>query len=175
LAAEGISRRGVADGRGVGASHRARGSHAFRCVSAYGVRRVARDGSLQQTCLAVQCRPEVVVVPTFRSAFACHVRTQQTWVTGSAGEANNRSRREGDSEQNAEPTTSARTRLGPSAMAVNNRCWRRVLPRRAPGPPTRQPRWGGYSLFAELALPVTHVRRAQLPRSCRPEGRHYDM
>ena len=31
LAAEGISRRGVADGRGVGSSLWARGSHAFRC------------------------------------------------------------------------------------------------------------------------------------------------
>ena len=31
--AEGISRRRVADGRGVRASHRPRGSHAFRCVS----------------------------------------------------------------------------------------------------------------------------------------------
>jgi len=46
--AEGISRRGVADGRRVRASLRARGSHAFRCVSEYGVRRVARDGPLQQ-------------------------------------------------------------------------------------------------------------------------------
>ncbi len=81
----------------------------------------------------------------------------RAWVTGSAGGANNRSRREGDSGQNAEPTPSARTKPGPSAMAVNNRCRRRVLPRRAPGPPTRQPRWGGYSLFAELALTVGHV------------------
>ena len=66
------------------------------------------------------------------------------WPTGSAGEANNRSRRESDSGQNAEPTSSARTKPGPSAMAVNNRCRRRVLPRRA-------------SLFAEPALPVGHA------------------
>ena len=52
-------------------------------------------------------------------------------LTGSAGEANNRRRREGDSGQNAEPTTPARTKPGPSAMALNKRCRRHVLPRRA--------------------------------------------
>jgi hypothetical protein len=46
-----ISRRGVADGRRVETSHRARGAHAFRCVSGYAARRVARDGSLQEACL----------------------------------------------------------------------------------------------------------------------------
>jgi len=46
------SRRGVADGRGVRSSQRPRGSHAFRCVSGHGVRRVARDGLLQQARLA---------------------------------------------------------------------------------------------------------------------------
>ena len=40
--AEGISRRGVADGRRVRASLRARGSHAFRCVSGCAMIRVAR-------------------------------------------------------------------------------------------------------------------------------------
>ena len=64
-----------------------------------------------------------------------------TWAAsaGSSGGANNRRRRESDSGQNAEPTPSARTTPGPSAMAGNNRCRRRVLPRRA-------------SLFAEPAL-----------------------
>ena len=46
-----ISRRRVTNGRGVGTSYRPRGSHAFRCVSGYAVRRVARDGSPQPTCL----------------------------------------------------------------------------------------------------------------------------
>ena len=39
--AEGISRRGVTDGRRVETSHRARAAHAFRCVSGYAARRVA--------------------------------------------------------------------------------------------------------------------------------------
>ena len=53
-----------------------------------------------------------------------------------------------------EPATSARTKPGPSAMAWSNECRRHVLPRRTPGPPTRQPRWGGFSLFAESVLPA---------------------
>ena len=97
-----ISRRRVADGRGVLAAHRPRGSHAFRCVSGYGVRRVARDGPLQQACL-----PNPSDLASTLSA--------QAWVTGRAGGANNRRRREGDRGQNAEPTSSARTKPGPSA------------------------------------------------------------
>ena len=99
-------------------------------VSGHGVRRIARDGSLQQPCFAVRSRASELRV--------------RAWVTGSAGGANNRRRREGDSGQNAEPTPSARTKPGPSAMAVNNRCRRRVLPRRA-------------SLFAEPVLTVGHA------------------
>ena len=37
--------------RSPGCAPRPRGSHAFRCVSGYGVRRVARDGSLSATLL----------------------------------------------------------------------------------------------------------------------------
>ena len=43
-------------------------------------------------------------------------------------------------DKNTEPATSARTTPGPSAMALNKECWRRVLPRRLP-------------LFAEPVLP----------------------
>ncbi len=51
-----ISRRGVADGRKVRASHRPRGSRAFRCVSL--LRRASRrsHGSLQQPGVAVRER-----------------------------------------------------------------------------------------------------------------------
>jgi hypothetical protein len=34
-------------------------------------------------------------------------------------------------DKTREPATSARTRLGPRAMTVSNKCRRRVLPRRA--------------------------------------------
>ena len=45
------------------------------------------------------------------------------------------------------------------------KCRRRVLPRRAPGPPTRQPRWGGLILFAEPVLPAADaVGRAKALR-----------
>ena len=73
-------------------------------VFGHGIRRIARDGSLQQPCLAV------LQGPSERCA---------AWLTGSAGGANNRRRREGDRGQNAEPASSARTIPGPSAMAVN--------------------------------------------------------
>ncbi len=66
-------------------------------------------------------------------------RAQEPSTDRERGGANNRRRRDGVSGQNAEPTPSARTKPGPSAMAVSNRCRRRVLPRRA-------------SLFAEPAL-----------------------
>jgi hypothetical protein len=98
------------------------------------VRRVARDGPLQQACL-----PSPSDLTSTLSA--------QPWVTGRADGANNRRRREGDSGQNAEPTSSARTKPGPSAMVLNNRCRRRALPRRA-------------SLFAEPALTAGDARRA---------------
>ena len=83
LAAEGISRRGVADGRGMGSSHQARGSHAFRCVSGYGVRRVARDGPLQQACLPslrrrrVGAKCEAEPLPRRRAG-----SRKQPWVAG---------------------------------------------------------------------------------------------
>jgi len=69
-----ISRRRVADGRRVRASLRARGSHAFRCVSMNGVRRVARDGSLQQTCLADG---------SGSTTATCAWSGEPAWVTGS--------------------------------------------------------------------------------------------
>ena len=114
--------------------------HASDAVVCDGVRRVARDGSLQQPCFAVhgEARPRAM---------------GRTWPTGSAGEANNRSRRDSVSGQNAEPTSSARTKPGPSAMALNNRCRRRVLPCRA-------------SLFAEPARLVDHV--GQFEEATRP-------
>ena len=48
-----IARRGVAGDQESVASQRRQGSHASRCVSGLGVRRVARDDSLQQPCFAV--------------------------------------------------------------------------------------------------------------------------
>ena len=118
--------------------------HASDAVSGHGVRRIARDGSLQQPCFAV-------LRDARRSA------TCAAWATGSAGGANNRSRRESVSGQNAEATRSA----GPSlvrAPGSDNRRRRRVF--RAPS-----------FVFAEPALPVGHAgmrersRRVELGRA----------
>jgi hypothetical protein len=62
-------------------------------------------------------------------------------AAGSAGDANNRSRRDSVRGQNTEAATSASAKPGASAMPVSNKRRRRVLPRRA-------------SLFAEPALPA---------------------
>ena len=61
------------------------------------------------------------VEPMNRRQVGSHSRLAltRTWVTGSAGGANNRRRRESDSGQNAEPTPSAKTKPGLSAMALN--------------------------------------------------------
>ena len=97
-----------------------RGSHASRCVSGCAVSRVARDGSLQE--------------PVSR-----RLDGRQLWAPSAHGERRRpgapvqqtMKAARGRRGQNAEPTTSARTKPGPSAMAVSNRCRRRVLPRRA--------------------------------------------
>ena len=90
-------------------------------VSGHGISRIARDGSLQQPCFAALCYVR-------RCAMCAGVADRERrW-------SKHRRRREGDSGQNAEPTPSARTNPGPSAMALTSRCRRRVLPRRAPGP-----------------------------------------
>ena len=58
-------------------------------------------------------------------------RAHSVLADRSVGGANDRSRRDGVSGQNMEPATSARTKPGPSAKALNNECWRHVLPRRS--------------------------------------------
>ena len=72
---------------------------------------------------------------------------------GSAGIANNEGGATALVDKTREPTTSARTKPGPRAMAVNNECRRRVLPRRRRGP-QRGSRVGvAVPLFAAPVLP----------------------
>ena len=103
-----------------------RGSHASRCVSGCAARRVARDGSLQEACLpGGRCT---------RAGAKCAWK-RHAWRFP-------RSASHGEVSPPVEQSVSSPC---PRSFSVRprrqKRLSRRVAP--APGPPTRQPRWGG--------------------------------
>ena len=105
-----------------------------------------------------------------------HVRNFPEEKLLGIGAANDRSRRDKRQGQNASPATVARGQSWPERQQNDRYCRRSVLPRRAPGSPTRQPRWGGSSCLRNRspgALNPEVVGRApvrtssvRLPLSC---------